>query len=172
MTDDGKRYFPSAYLDEIIPEGREHPDQWIFKNAQRGVVLYNAEHDDAIPALDVDRGIGVAAGEVVPFFWQIELTRLPAMIRRDGGVLIELEKLGLVPDHYTRVCTAFGEGGKSADNVQGIGAAYADDWEEWPGSETAEVDVTLWFLIEGDEKFRLVISDAGALHFVDEAKVN
>lgn len=172
-SDDGKRYIPSAYLDEVIPEGREHPNDWIFKNAQRGVVLYNAEHDPAIAAGDVDQGIGIPAGEVVDFFWQVELAKLTATIKSDGNVWLTMPTLAALPAYYTRVCTTWGEGGKSAETVQQLGAAYADDWEEWPGVEETEITVTLWFLVEGDDKFRLVLSEpAGALQFVEERAVN
>lgn len=164
--DDGRRFIPWDYVDEITPAGREHPDAWIKKQAQRGVFFHHVEDES-------EDGIAVAAGAVVNFFWQVELAILPATIMRDGGVVMGPQTLAMLPASYTRVCTTYGEGGKSADNVQGIGAAYLDDWDDWPGNGTQAVDVSLYFMSEGDEKFRLVsAADGGDLHFVEERTVN
>ena len=64
-------YVPIDYLDEITPEGRDHPDQWIV-SLDEGCRLAHYEEDVA--------GRALQNGEVVDFSW----------LERYGDAILEI----------------------------------------------------------------------------------
>lgn len=150
-----RRWWPSEYLDEVMPQGAFTRDRWLLGRSPAGWVLAPPDRADA-------HAYGcriVADGEVVDFSWVEPRGIATITIFSDGTWR------GSVPDDFTH-CWEKDEIGTPGESVdEAVENILLFD----PLAPGDEVDVDLYFCKWGDATFRLVVENQEAKFVPEDA---
>lgn len=147
---DARKWWPTAIVDEGMPEGRASPTDWIVR-LDDGFALADGDKDG-------EPWLVVAIGDIVEFTFAVSRGEVAVTIHPDGGY----EAHGPVPDD----ATYFWEHGDSYTAADTM-AEFARFWAECASpSEPERIDVAMnrW----GEELFRLCLDPDGKPKFVAE----
>lgn len=128
MTDrPARRWWPTDYMDEVMPPGMENPEGWIvpLPNSDTGAfTVASPYHDD--PAEEAEREwkfAALAEGQNLEFCYCDDLGDLVMSIKADGSYVIHE---GQVHPDASQFAEWFNPEGASGDTIEEFAKLYAE----------------------------------------------
>lgn len=90
-----RRWWPSFLLEEVMPEGREHPQDWLSPNADGVTTVFWDEDEPGNVAGTI------SPGETIAFCWQENRGRVTIRVMPDGTWSLADGRCGATSDLFT-----------------------------------------------------------------------